>query len=110
MLLRLVYGQRWSETEAPRALAIYCMYILLLAVNGILEAFVHAVADARCARYYLLGLPCPSAPSWLLCDLKRESFLRAHFIEPCMPCLGVIVLLWHLPAIRSSLLQETEEA
>lgn len=48
MLLRLVYGQRWSETEAPRALAAYCLYILLLAVNGILEAFVHAVAESRC--------------------------------------------------------------
>ena len=49
MLLRLVYGQRWSETEAPQALAAYCLYILLLAVNGIFEAFVHAVADSRCA-------------------------------------------------------------
>ena len=48
MLLRLVYGQRWSETEAPRALAAYCLYILLLAVNGIFEAFVHAVAESRC--------------------------------------------------------------
>ena len=36
-LLRLAYGQRWSETEAPAALAAYSIYILLLAVNGILE-------------------------------------------------------------------------
>ena len=50
MLLRLLYGLRWSETEAPRALATYCVYILLLAVNGILEAFVHAVAESRCAQ------------------------------------------------------------
>ena len=57
MLLRLVYGQRWSETEAPRALAVYCLYILLLAVNGILEAFVHAVANSRCACTFLL-FPC----------------------------------------------------
>ena len=47
LLLRIVYGQRWSETEAPVALAAYCPYILLLAVNGTLEAFVHAVASAR---------------------------------------------------------------
>lgn len=58
MLLRVVYGQRWSETEAPRALAVYCLYILLLAVNGILEAFVHAVADSRCACYL------PALPVW----------------------------------------------
>mgnify|MGYP006290703823 CR=1 FL=1 len=32
--LRLVYGLKWSETEAPRVLAVYCAYILLLALNG----------------------------------------------------------------------------
>ena len=32
--LRLVYSTRWSETEAPTVLACYCLYILLLAVNG----------------------------------------------------------------------------
>ena len=58
MLLRVVYGQQWSETEAPRALAVYCLYILLLAVNGILEAFVHAVADSRCAHSL------PALPVW----------------------------------------------
>ena len=47
LLLRVAYGQRWSDTGAPAALAAYCPYILLLAANGILEAFVHAVASAR---------------------------------------------------------------
>jgi len=32
--LRLAYSTRWSESEAPRVLAVYCGYILLLAVNG----------------------------------------------------------------------------
>ncbi len=47
LLLRVAYGQRWSDTGAPAALAAYCPYVLLLAANGILEAFVHAVASAR---------------------------------------------------------------
>ncbi|GLC67093.1 hypothetical protein PLESTF_000514400 [Pleodorina starrii] len=47
VLLRLVYGVRWSETEAPAVLAAYSVYVLLLALNGIGEAFVHAVLDAR---------------------------------------------------------------
>lgn len=33
-LLRLVYGTRWSETEAPAVLAAYSVYVLLLALNG----------------------------------------------------------------------------
>ena len=51
MVLRLAYGRRWSETEAPTALAVYSVYICLLAVNGILlvvsEAFQHALAKPK---------------------------------------------------------------
>ena len=42
--LALVAGSRWSETEAPLVLASYCYYIPLLALNGVLEAFVAATA------------------------------------------------------------------
>ena len=42
--LGIVAGTRWSQTEAPLVLASYCYYIPLLALNGILEAFVTAVA------------------------------------------------------------------
>lgn len=44
LLLRFVAGPRWSATAAPSVLAAYCYYIPLLALNGILEAFVSAVA------------------------------------------------------------------
>ena len=47
VLLRLVYGHKWSDTEAPNALAYYCGYITLLALNGCTEAYVNAVADPR---------------------------------------------------------------
>lgn len=43
LALRIVYGQGWSETGAPSALALYSWYICLLAINGILEAFQHGV-------------------------------------------------------------------
>lgn len=44
LLLRLVAGPRWTNTPAAAVLASYCYYIPLLALNGILEAFVSAVA------------------------------------------------------------------
>lgn len=44
ILLRLIAGSRWTHTEAPGVLATYCYYIPLLAINGILEAFVSVVA------------------------------------------------------------------
>jgi len=46
----ILYGQRWVNSGAPTALALYSAYVALLAVNGILEAFVHAVADGRGLR------------------------------------------------------------
>jgi hypothetical protein len=33
-LLRLMYGPRWSDTDAPQVLGYYCSYVLVLAVNG----------------------------------------------------------------------------
>lgn len=45
LLLHILYGPRWSHGEAPSALAYYCVYILALALNGITEAFLHAVAS-----------------------------------------------------------------
>lgn len=47
LLLRVLYGTKYSATEAPAALALYCPYILLLAANGVLECFVHAVSRGR---------------------------------------------------------------
>ena len=33
-LLWLVYGRRWSDTEAPFVLSCYTAYVLVMAVNG----------------------------------------------------------------------------
>ncbi|CAI0404533.1 unnamed protein product [Linum tenue] len=43
-LIRLLYGQKWSDGEASIALQYYCVYVIVLAMNGTSEAFLHAVA------------------------------------------------------------------
>ncbi|MBA0773205.1 hypothetical protein Gotri_008499 [Gossypium trilobum] len=43
-LIRLLYGKKWSDGEASTALRYYCLYIIVLAMNGTSEAFLHAVA------------------------------------------------------------------
>ncbi|KAF2727004.1 Rft-1-domain-containing protein [Polyplosphaeria fusca] len=45
-LLAVVAGRKWSQTEAPGVLATYCYYIPFLAINGVTEAFVAAVATS----------------------------------------------------------------
>lgn len=43
-LIRLLYGQKWSDGEVSTALRYYCLYVVVLAMNGTSEAFLHAVA------------------------------------------------------------------
>ncbi|KAI1372624.1 Rft-1-domain-containing protein [Hypoxylon crocopeplum] len=44
LLVQIVAGTKWSASGAGAVLAQYCMYIPLLAVNGVAEAFVSSVA------------------------------------------------------------------
>ena len=44
-VLRLAYGDRWAETDAPAVLTLYSFYVVTLALNGLTEAFVHATAS-----------------------------------------------------------------
>ncbi|KAI0448319.1 Rft-1-domain-containing protein [Xylaria acuta] len=44
LLVQIVAGPRWSGSGAGIVLARYCLYIPLLAVNGVAEAFVSSVA------------------------------------------------------------------
>ncbi|KAG2382473.1 hypothetical protein C9374_005053 [Naegleria lovaniensis] len=44
-LVYLLYGNQWANhTEAPKILSIYCIYILFMSLNGITEAFIHALS------------------------------------------------------------------
>lgn len=44
LLLSIVAGSKWANTSASDVLATYCRYIPFLAINGVTEAFVAAVA------------------------------------------------------------------
>lgn len=46
-LTELLYGVEKARMGVSQALAIYCVYIYFLGLNGICEAFVHAVGDAQ---------------------------------------------------------------
>ena len=46
LLLNIIAGKKWSATSASSVLATYCYYIPFLAINGVTEAFVAAVATS----------------------------------------------------------------
>jgi oligosaccharide translocation protein RFT1 len=45
LAIAVLYGPRWAASGAAPALGAYSLYLALLAANGTLEAFVHAVAS-----------------------------------------------------------------
>lgn len=45
LLLGIIAGSRWTSSGAAEVLARYCYYIPLLAINGVTEAFISAVAS-----------------------------------------------------------------
>jgi hypothetical protein len=47
LLLGIVAGKKWSATSAADVLSTYCYYIPFLAINGVTEAFVAAVATNK---------------------------------------------------------------
>ena len=44
-VIDLLLGSKWSSTEAPKILAWYTLYVFTMALNGITEGFVVAVAN-----------------------------------------------------------------
>jgi len=45
LLLNIIAGSRWTTAGAGDVLAKYCYYIPILAINGVTEAFISAVAS-----------------------------------------------------------------
>jgi oligosaccharide translocation protein RFT1 len=56
LLIFLLYGSEWSRTSAPMLLGFYCVYVMTMALNGILEAFVQGVEDSDGIKRYNLWL------------------------------------------------------
>ena len=53
-VLDLIYGSRMSESSAPDILKVYCLYVSLLGLNGITEAFVRSAITPE--QQYVLNM------------------------------------------------------
>ncbi|KTW28744.1 glycolipid translocation protein [Pneumocystis jirovecii RU7] len=62
VFIKIVAGSKWSKTYAPSVLKLYLFYIPIMAINGITEAFVQAVATPNdikkqsCWMFFFSGL------------------------------------------------------
>ncbi|XP_041004418.1 protein RFT1 homolog isoform X1 [Juglans microcarpa x Juglans regia] len=129
-LIRLLYGRKWSDGEASTALRYYCIYIIVLAMNGTSEAFLHAVATENELKrsndsllvfsfiYIVLnvllirsagaiGLILANSFNMILRILYSTVFVKQYFqdsssfsFSSCLPS-GWTVLLFSAIAVRS---------
>jgi oligosaccharide translocation protein RFT1 len=88
LLLRLVAGSRWSSTGAGDVLATYCYYIPFLAINGLTEAFVAAVASSRALGGQSLSMGvffvAFASSAWFLleyCELGAVGLVYANCVN-----------------------------
>ena len=88
LLFHLLRGSRWMDTSAPALLQQYLFLLPLLGLNGILEAFVQAVASERelsSMSYALLawsGVYCAACYAGVtLLGMKEEALLWANGIS-----------------------------
>jgi len=53
-LFQILYGLAWAQTEAPFLMQVYCIYVGIVALNGVSEAFVRAAATGKTLQSYSL--------------------------------------------------------
>jgi len=89
IVLNILYGDKWTSTEAPKVLAYYSFYVIVIAINGILEAFVHAVADQKQLNKFNLYLVIFSviyvvAAIYLIDIMSTPGLIIANCINMCL--------------------------
>lgn len=61
ILVQYVLGKKWRSPETISALSMYCLYLLVMGINGITESFVQSAAPASAFRVLNFGLLLSSA-------------------------------------------------
>ncbi|ETO26610.1 hypothetical protein RFI_10524, partial [Reticulomyxa filosa] len=55
MFFDIIYGPKWSmHSCAPAVLSLYCLYLLLMSVNGITEAYVSSLVPSAIYNIWLI--------------------------------------------------------
>jgi Rft protein len=55
-LVRILYGQKWSDGEAPLALRYYCFHVISLAMNGLFYSILTVMVFNITITEFLLFL------------------------------------------------------
>jgi len=88
VLIYVLYGVRWSETNAPTVLSVFCIYVWFMAINGVCEAFFFAtISNRRISEYntwlfmFSIAYVCIS---WFLVVYGTLGLVIANMLIMCL--------------------------
>ena len=105
-VVHLLYGASWSDGDAPLLLGHYAVYVAVLGINGVLEAFVHAVATkdqlGRLNRLLVVNCAVQLASAYVLLPVFGVSGLILANGLAMLVRIGqnVSFVRWHQPAVE----------
>eukprot|EP01083_Nonionella_stella_P064359 167642_1 len=81
MTLDVLYGEKWSKTDAPNALALYCWYLLFMSVNGVTEAFVQSYTPNK---WYQMFLVMVTVIYWIAVAVLMDQGVNGLIYANCL--------------------------
>lgn len=99
LLLHIIYGEKYSSTSAPIELSWMCFYLLLIGINGILEAFSQSSGDSRTLMILNIAMGLQSVVSiFMNIGLLSYNVVAGSMITSCF--ITVIRMLFNIWTIR----------
>lgn len=81
LLIQLLYGSKYSQTDAPMVLKVYCLYVCFMAINGITEAFVNSVAGSDELKFF----------NWMMIVFSTVFVLASIFLVTRLQTAGLVL-------------------
>jgi oligosaccharide translocation protein RFT1 len=106
VVVRLVLSAKWRTVETVNALSMYCLYILVLGLNGVSESFVQSCAPSSAFKVLNFGLLLSSAGFVLtaIFSVRRIGTSGIVLANTVGMLLRVVNNCWHI----SNMLVDTQ--
>lgn len=95
--IHVLLSHSWSSTDAPTVLAAYTAFLLCLAVNGVLEAYIHARMSAKelmLSNGLMVAIVLMQAGCIAFAKQLGESGVALVVIECFSMLLRIVTALW----------------
>eukprot|EP00948_MAST-09A_sp_MAST-9A-sp1_P003435 g3435.t1 len=120
LLIRLLYGSQWSDhSDAPSLLQTYCVYVMFIAMNGITEAFVQAVASPNQLHRFNAFLVVSAVMHWITTfvlasnqglNAGSKGYIWADTLNMCLRIFYSLSFIMEYHATNSRLKKSNEKS